>query len=86
MKKKERAHPVETRLEERLAQLKSEFASGQKMMADLESQQSSLRATLLRISGAIQVIEEVLTKPEPAGGNGAEPAVDSIGSKQNVAS
>jgi len=48
------------RLEERLNRLKSEFESGQKMLADLDAKANNLRETLLRISGAIQVLEEEL--------------------------
>lgn len=48
------------RLEERLGELHSEFESGQKKLAELETQARSLRETLLRISGAIQVLEEEL--------------------------
>ena len=48
------------RLEERLNKLRSEFASGQKMLAELEAKADNLRETLLRISGAIQVLEEEL--------------------------
>jgi predicted nuclease with TOPRIM domain len=49
-------------LAQRLKDLKAEFESGQKMLADLEAQQAKLRDTLLRISGAIQVLEEELGK------------------------
>jgi len=58
---------MQERVEIRLAELKKEFESGQKMLADLEAKQVNLRSTLLRISGAIQVLEEVLAK---AGGSG----------------
>ena len=51
-------------LEQRLHDLKSEYESGQKMLADLEAKQADLRQTLLRISGAIQVLEEILTSLE----------------------
>ena len=51
-------------LEKRLGQLKAEFESGQKMLAELEAKQASLRETMLRISGAIQVLEEVLAEAE----------------------
>ena len=50
-------------LEKRLDELKSEFESGQKMLADLDTRASNLRETLLRISGAIQVLEEQLKEP-----------------------
>lgn len=52
-------------LEERLQSLKSEFAVGQQKLADLEAQAAALRNTLLRISGAIQVLEEELGRPDP---------------------
>lgn len=47
-------------LSERLSQLKSEFESGQKVLRDLEVRQQDVRDTLLRIGGAIQVLEEML--------------------------
>jgi len=47
-------------LEERLSKLKSEFESGQRMLSELDEKASNLRETLLRISGAIQVLEEEL--------------------------
>jgi predicted nuclease with TOPRIM domain len=49
-------------LEKRLAELQAEFEAGQKALAELETQQANLRNTLLRISGAIQVLEEELEK------------------------
>jgi predicted nuclease with TOPRIM domain len=51
---------MKQQLEHRLQSLKSEFEAGQKMLADLEAKQVNLRETLLRISGAIQVLEEEL--------------------------
>jgi flagellar biosynthesis chaperone FliJ len=52
-------------LERRLGELRSEFESGQKMLADLETKKNELQTTMLRISGAIQVIEELLAKEGP---------------------
>jgi hypothetical protein len=49
-------------LEQRLKQLRAEFEAGRKKLADLEGQQASLRETLLRISGAIKVLEEELAQ------------------------
>jgi ABC-type transporter Mla subunit MlaD len=51
---------MQEKLVKRLSELKTEFASGQKLMADLEAKQANLRDTLLRISGAIQVLEELI--------------------------
>lgn len=51
-------------LEKRLAELKSEFEAGQNMLADLERKRKELETTLLRISGAIQVIEEMLAQDQ----------------------
>jgi predicted nuclease with TOPRIM domain len=49
-------------LEDRMKQLRAEFESGQQRLASLEQECQSLRQTLLRISGAIQVLEEELAK------------------------
>ena len=53
---------MKEQLKKRLAELKAEFASGQKAMAELETKQVNLRDTLLRISGAIQILEEEIAK------------------------
>ncbi len=47
-------------MEERLRLLQAEFKAGQEILAELESRQASVRNTLVRISGAIQVLEELL--------------------------
>lgn len=51
-------------LQTRLSELKREFSTGQTQLQELERQENNLRGTLLRISGAIQVIEEMLEKQE----------------------
>ena len=53
---------MKEQLQQRLRELKAEFESGQKMLADLENRQANLRSSLLRISGAILVLEEELDK------------------------
>ncbi len=53
---------MKQQLEQRLKELRAEFDSGQKALADLEAKQMQLRNTLLRISGAIQVLEEELAR------------------------
>jgi phage-related tail protein len=48
------------RLQQRLVELRKEFQEGQKAISELESKLTSVRATVLRISGAIHVLEEEL--------------------------
>lgn len=55
---------MQEQITKRLNELKTEFEAGQKMLAELETKQASLRETLLRISGAIQVLEEVLASEQ----------------------
>jgi uncharacterized coiled-coil protein SlyX len=49
---------MKQQLEQRLKELQAEYAAGQKALAELENKQATLRTTLERISGAIQVLEE----------------------------
>lgn len=58
-------------LEGRLKSLEMEFETGKKMLAELETRESDLRGTLLRISGAIQVLREFI----PSTDGQAEPSV-----------
>ena len=45
--------------EERLHDLQAEYERGQEQMAFLDQKRAELRDTLLRISGAIQVLREL---------------------------
>jgi prefoldin subunit 5 len=65
--------PLPQRLEQRLKALRQELETGQKMLADLEARRLELQQTILRIDGAIQVLEELLAD-EPSAANGAAPA------------
>jgi hypothetical protein len=56
----------EATLKARLAKLREEYESGMQALSDIQRRQDDLRATLLRISGAIQVLEELLGEPPPA--------------------
>ena len=49
-------------VQKRLEELEAELDAGQKMLSALETKRDNLRQTLLRISGAIQVLEEELAK------------------------
>jgi hypothetical protein len=57
---------MRTRFETRLAELGKEYEKGLNELRELETRQASLRQTMLRISGAMQVIEEELKRPDPA--------------------
>lgn len=57
---------LEPKLRQRLAELRAEYDKGQKTLQDLESQAASLRSTLLRISGAVQVLQESLDEDASA--------------------
>ena len=48
------------KINQRLEELKAEYHKGEERMAELERETSSLRVSMLRISGAIQVLEEML--------------------------
>jgi hypothetical protein len=48
----------ERRLKERLQKLREEFNQGQSQLVQAEARVRDLRETLLRISGAIQVLSE----------------------------
>lgn len=47
---------------ERLEELKEELAKGQKRLEILDRERQDVRDTMLRISGAIQVLEELIRK------------------------
>ena len=55
-------------MSEKLLQLKQEFHKGEQEMARLDRQRQALRDTMLRISGAIQVLEELQMPAPPVPG------------------
>jgi len=50
-------------IQNRLQQLRAEYARGQAQMSALKRQEQELHETLLRISGAILVLEELSQEP-----------------------
>ncbi len=54
------ANTLRQQLEGRLLELQDELAVGERRLRTLEMEQAQLRDTLLRISGAIQVLQELL--------------------------
>jgi len=57
---------IKTRLEE----LKEEYKKGQERLLALEQETTNLSNTMLRISGAIQVLEELTGKNTTGNSNG----------------
>ncbi|MFY1827318.1 hypothetical protein ACN47A_15460 [Myxococcus fulvus] len=51
-------------IEKRLADLKAEHEAGQKMLAELDAKRAGLVQTMLRIEGAMQVLQELLPSDE----------------------
>jgi hypothetical protein len=54
---------VKDQLQARLAELKREYQLGEGQLGELTRRETALRETLLRIAGAIQVLEELLAGP-----------------------
>ena len=68
---------MRAQLAHRLTDLKTEFAAANEMLAcTWKPKQTHLRETLLRISGAIQVLEEELARAASPAHNGAAPAAE----------
>jgi hypothetical protein len=62
-------------IQTRLEVLRKEFETGQAELDKAEKQLAYLRETLLRISGAVQVLEELLTEEQSVEQrNGTDPA------------
>ena len=55
---------MEKQLTTRLQDLKTEYQKGQERLNALEQETTNVRTSMLRISGAIQVLEELLTADE----------------------
>jgi hypothetical protein len=58
----------------RLAELQREYEVGQRRLQEVVAQEVSIRETLLRISGAIQVLTELTGPAAPSGTVDAAPA------------
>jgi prefoldin subunit 5 len=75
---------MDDKIKARLEQLQMELRAGKEQLDEVEARRAALRETLLRISGAIMVLEELtgdesLPQPEPevtaeAAGNGVVPS------------
>ena len=64
-------------MNQRLVELRAEYNVGRQQLRQLERKRQRLRDTLLRISGAIQVLEEMergLEEEERSGGENSLPS------------
>jgi chromosome segregation ATPase len=50
---------MKEKIQRRIAELKEEFESGQKVLAELDEKRERLKEQMLRIAGAIQVLTEL---------------------------
>ena len=80
---------MQEQLRKRLNGLKSEFKLGQNQLQELEGRVTVLRNNLLRMSGAIQVLEEELSEAgdlpanRPEGSSAPETGTTSIEEKSS---
>ncbi len=56
---------MQNEIESRLKQLRAEYQNGQQMLQEFQQKQGNLEQTLLRIAGAIQVLEELIASAKP---------------------
>jgi prefoldin subunit 5 len=68
---------MKEQMESRLTELNRDYQLGQGRLAELEREAGALRETLLRIGGAIRVLEELLGT-ERAGANGQRPEPEAV--------
>ncbi len=68
-------------LQTRLDKLKKEYQSGQEELEKVVQRETYLREIMLRISGAIQILEELIAEDQRTPRNGsriADPRLDSV--------
>ncbi|MGW3649415.1 hypothetical protein [Streptomyces sp. NPDC000878] len=68
-------------MEKRVSELETEYREGQRMLADLEARQADLQQTMLRISGALQVLNELLAAENASETGDAEQALSTAASQ-----
>ncbi|EID74475.1 MULTISPECIES: hypothetical protein [Rhodococcus] len=52
-----------TSIDERLAELRAELDAGEQALAELDQRREQLITSMLRISGAVQILEELTGQP-----------------------
>ena len=69
-------------MQTRLEALRKEFQTGQAELEKIERQRTHVHETMLRISGALQVLEELLAEAQAAGQHGTGPTEMQLASEQ----
>jgi len=64
---------MQEQLKKRVTELEAEYRAGQEMLAELDAKRADLHQTLLRISGAIQVLQELLGTDRDSADDGIQP-------------
>ena len=69
---------MKDQIERRLEQLRAEYRKGQERLVELEQETSSVNSSMLRISGAIQILEELLEQDpsDTPRSDSQEPSID----------
>jgi predicted nuclease with TOPRIM domain len=67
---------MEKEIEARLKELKEEYQKGQERLIALDQEATNLRNTMLRISGAIQVLEELIGNGASANSDDGNPDIE----------
>lgn len=73
---------MEAKMRARLKELKEEYLKGQERLIALEQETTNLSNTVLRISGAIQVLEELIEDGTPGKSNGVTLDVETTDNAQ----
>ena len=68
---------MKKKMQQRLKELETEYESGQKMLAELETKAANLRTTLLQISGGIITVKRLIEE-EDAESKNKGPLVDIV--------
>lgn len=58
---------MKDKIKQRLSDLNEEYRKGQRQLLELQQQTDAVKASMLRISGAIQVLEEILQADQENG-------------------
>jgi predicted nuclease with TOPRIM domain len=61
---------MKEQLQKRLEELRAEYEKGKSTLQELEEKTANVRSMMLRLSGAIQVLQEELERADPGSASG----------------